>query len=47
MSTDTLFSKQSDQYAAFRPEYPAELFRFIGADPLGGPAPGLTLPGQR
>ena len=26
---------------------PAELFRFIGADPLGGPAPGLTLPGQR
>ncbi|WP_312147968.1 NrtR DNA-binding winged helix domain-containing protein [Brevundimonas sp.] len=26
---------------------PAELFRFVGADPLGGPAPGLTLPGQR
>ena len=26
---------------------PAELFRFIGADPLVGPAPGLTLPGQR
>lgn len=26
---------------------PAELFRFAGADPLGGPAPGLTLPGQR
>lgn len=26
---------------------PAELFRFVGIDPLGGPAPGLTLPGQR
>ena len=26
---------------------PAELFRFVGADTLGGPAPGLTLPGQR
>jgi len=26
---------------------PAELFRFVGADPLGAPAPGLTLPGQR
>jgi hypothetical protein len=26
---------------------PAELFRFVGMDPLGGPAPGLTLPGQR
>jgi len=26
---------------------PAELFRFVGVDPLGGPAPGLTLPGQR
>jgi hypothetical protein len=26
---------------------PAELFSFVGADPLGGPAPGLTLPGQR
>ncbi len=26
---------------------PAELFRFVGTDPLGGPAPGLTLPGQR
>jgi hypothetical protein len=26
---------------------PAELFRFVGAHPPGGPAPGLTLPGQR
>ena len=26
---------------------PAELFRFVGADPLGAPAPVLTLPGQR
>lgn len=26
---------------------PAELFRFIGADPQGSAMPGLTLPGQR
>lgn len=26
---------------------PAELFRFVGVDPQGGPVPGLTLPGQR
>jgi hypothetical protein len=26
---------------------PAELFRFVGADPQGAPAPGLPLPAQR
>lgn len=26
---------------------PAELFRFVGADPAGGPAPGLALPALR
>lgn len=26
---------------------PAELYRFVGADPLGGQAPGLALPAQR
>ena len=26
---------------------PAELYRFVGADPLAGRAPGLALPGQR
>ena len=26
---------------------PAELFRYIGPEPAGGPPSGLTLPGQR
>ena len=33
--TDTLFSKQSDHYAAYRFDYPAELYEFIRAHSPG------------